>query len=184
MSERAPSSGLSTPLQILDDLAPEALRAAVWGACLAPRWSFGNRSTTSQSSRPFWMMDLDGVAAADQLFEHARPTCERLAGAPLRVLRQYANGHTYGLGGRPHHDDIRPGTYTLLYYPMPAWEPAWEGETLFFDARGNVAAGIALAPNRGVFFDARMAHSARAPSRDCAELRVTIAYKLIVASAS
>jgi len=38
---------------------------------------------------------------------------------PLTVLRQYANGHTYGQGGLLHHDDKRPDTYTLLYYPMP-----------------------------------------------------------------
>ena len=94
------------------------------------------------------------------------------------VARQYANGHTYGLGGRPHYDDVRPGTFTLLYYPMPKWEPVWEGETLFFTPTGHVAAGIAIAPNRGVLFDSRMSHSARAPSRDCPELRVTLAFKL------
>ena len=94
------------------------------------------------------------------------------------VARQYANGHTYGLGGRPHYDDLRAGTFTLLYYPMPKWEPAWEGETLFFTPAGHVAAGIAIAPNRAVLFDLRMSHSARAPSRDCPELRVTLAFKL------
>lgn len=181
-SDSPGTKGATAPLQILDTLAPEDLQHEVWAACMAPRWYFGNRSTDVQSSRPFWKMDLDGVKAVDRLWQHARPTCERLARTPLRVERQYANGHTYGLGGRPHYDDVRPGTYTLLYYPMLAWEPVWEGETLFFDAAGHVAAGVAIAPNRAVFFDSRMAHSARAPSRDCPELRVTLAFKLVTAA--
>ncbi len=165
-------------MQILEPLAPAELHREVFQACLEPRWGFGHRSTDAESSRPFWKMDLDGIAAVDRLFEHARPVCERLAGTRLRVLRQYANGHTFGLGGRPHFDEVRAGTYTLLYYPMPVWKPEWEGETLFFSEAGHVAAGVAIAPNRAVFFDARMSHSARAPSRDCPELRISIAYKL------
>ncbi len=145
---------------------------------MTPRWYFGNRSSDTQASRPFWKMDLDDVDAVDRLWRHAKPVCERLTESPLRVVRQYGNGHTYGLGGQPHYDDVRAGTFTLLYYPMPRWEPAWEGETLFFNPAGHVAAGVAIAPNRAVLFDSRMSHSARAPSRDCPELRVTLAFKL------
>jgi hypothetical protein len=166
-------------MQIMDQLAPPELHRAVWEACMAPRWSFGNRSIDVQSSRPFWKMDMDGVEAATRLFEHARASCETLAAAKLDVVRQYANGHTYGLGGQPHFDDVRPGTFTLLYYPVPVWKPEWEGETLFFTDKGHVGAGVAVAPNRAVFFDSRMSHSARAPSRDCPELRITVAYKLV-----
>lgn len=164
--------------QIFDGIAPAELHRAVWDACMQPRWMFGSRSVEAEAGRPFWNMDLGGIVPLDRLFEHVRPACEKLAGTKLRVLRQYANGHTYGLGGQPHFDDVRPGTYTLLYYPMLAWKPTWEGETLFFSDAGHVAAGVAIAPNRGVFFDARMAHAGRAPSRDCPELRVTVAYKL------
>jgi len=169
-------------LQLIDDLLPAELQRDVFAACMEPRWSFGNRSSEEQSSRPFWLMDLTNVDAVDRLWSHVKPELERMAGTQLRVLRQYANGHTYGLGGRPHHDDTRPGTFTLLYFPMLSWKPEWEGETLFFSAGGHVVAGVAIAPNRAVFFDSRMAHSGRAPSRDCSELRVTIALKLIAHS--
>lgn len=168
-------------LEVIENLAPPELHREVWAACMAPRWYFGNRSTDEQSSRPFWKMDMEGVAAIDRLWEHARVQCERLAGMPLRVVRQYANGHTYGLGGRPHFDDTRSGAFTLLYYPMLSWKPEWEGETVFFSSEGHIAAGVALAPNRAVFFDSRMSHSARAPSRDCPDLRVTLAWKLVSA---
>ncbi len=173
----APREGL---LELLDDVVPGELHRAVYDACMAPRWSFGNRSTEDQAARPFWVMDMTGVEAVDQFFSHVRPECERLVGGRLRLLRQYANGHTYGLGGRPHFDDVRPGAVTLLYYPALVWKPEWEGETLFFSPAGHIVAGVAVAPNRGILFDARMLHAGRAPSRDCPELRITLALKLIM----
>ena len=94
------------------------------------------------------------------------------------MLRQYANGHTYGQGGRPHRDDERPGTFTLLYYPMPEWRGEWEGETVFVDEREEVIAALKPEPNRAVFFDSRVLHCGRAPGRRFEGLRVTLAFKL------
>lgn len=165
--------------RIIEKLAPGDLHQAVWTACMEKRWYFGNQSNTGDDGAlPFWKMDLDGVPAVDQLWQHSRAACEAIAGHPLRIVRVYANGHTYGLGGQPHVDDPRDGTVTLLYYPMLAWRPEWEGETLWFDGGGNVIAGVAPAPNRAVLFDSRLLHAGRAPSRYCGGLRVTIAYKL------
>lgn len=169
-------------LELLDDLLPDDLHRDVFAACTEARWSFGHRSSDDRTSRPFWFMDLSGVDAIDRLWREVKPELERIAGTSLVVVRQYANGHTYGLGGRPHFDDERPGTFTLLYYPMLSWKPEWEGETLFFSAAGHVVAGVAIAPNRAVFFDSRMSHAGRAPDRDCPELRVTVALKLIAAT--
>ena len=69
------------------------------------------------------------IRTFNAIWEHARPRCEEFAGTSLRVRRQYANGHTYGLGGRPHQDD---GEFTLLYYPNPEWKDGWDGETVFY----------------------------------------------------
>ena len=81
-------------------------------------------------------------------------------------------------GGRPHRDDHRPGTFTFLYYPMPEWKDEWDGETVYFDDMGEIALAVKLRPNRAVFFDSRILHVGRAPSRACPALRVTVAYKL------
>ena len=94
------------------------------------------------------------------------------------MLRQYANGHTYGLGGRSHQDDQRENTFTLLYYPMPVWEHLWDGETMYFNAAGDVLAAVRPQPNRAVIFDSRIPHAGRAPSRFFSGLRVTVAFKL------
>ncbi|OGA13914.1 MAG: hypothetical protein A3D95_11235 [Betaproteobacteria bacterium RIFCSPHIGHO2_12_FULL_69_13] len=165
-------------IRVIPRLAPPELHKAVWEACTQKRWYFGNQSVTADAGIPFWKMDLDGDAAVGRLWTHAKQACEKAAGRALRVVRQYANGHTYGLGGRPHSDDDREGTFTLLYYPMPLWKPDWEGETLFYDARLEVIAGVKPAPNRAVFFDSRIPHSGRAPSRSCGALRITLAFKL------
>jgi 2OG-Fe(II) oxygenase superfamily len=140
------------------------------------RWYFGNASVDGGPG--FWKMDLDGEADIDALWLAARGRCEEVTRSSLSVVRQYANGHTYGLGGRTHADDTRPGYFTLLCYPMLAWEPAWGGETVFHRMNGEIALAVLPKPNRAVLFDSRIPHEGRAPSRDYAGLRVTLAFKL------
>lgn len=167
-------------LEILEDLVPAELHRAAWEVCSAKRWYFGHGSNDSDWGR-FWKMDLDGDAIFNAIWDLARPKCEALAGGPLRVLRQYANGHTYGLGGQPHLDDDLPGTFTLLYYPNPEWKDGWDGETVYLDPSGDIAMAVRPRPNRAVFFDSRIPHAGRAPGRQCPALRVTVAYKLRLA---
>ena len=162
---------------MIQSLAPEALHREVWKAAQAKSWYFGNQSN-EQGAIPFWKMDLEDCAPVTQFWEHAKPHCEKQAGRGLRVVRQYANGHTYGQGGQPHRDDVREGTYTLLYYPMPEWRTEWEGETMFVDQNGEVLSAVKPRPNRAVFFDSRILHYGKAPGRSFPGLRVTVAFKL------
>lgn len=164
-------------LQFFNNLLPQQSQDAVWSACTSSRWSFGNTSVNPQDPQ-FWKMELDGDAAVDALWAAAQALCESFAQRPLRVIRQYANGHTYGLGGQIHVDDVLENHYTFLYYPMPMWQPEWGGETVFYQPSGDIAAAIAPIPNRGVFFDSRIPHTGRAPNRSFGGLRVTIAFKL------
>ena len=170
-------------IEILEDLAPVQLHTAAWATCMGKGWKFGHGSREGGWSR-FWRMDLDNDSAFDEIWRRAQPRCEALAGAPLKVLSQYANGHTYGLGGMAHIDTSVPGSFTLLYYVNPVWENGWDGETIFYDRSGEVALAVRPHPNRAVFFDSRILHNGRAPSRVCTELRVTVAYKLQIATAS
>jgi len=169
-------------IEIIEDLAPLHLHAAAWATCSGKNWYFGHGSNDGGFSR-FWKMDLDGDGAFNAIWEHVRPRCEAMAGIPLRVIRQYANGHTYGLGGEPHLDDNRPGTFTLLYYPNPEWKDVWNGETVFYDQAGELALSVRLRPNRAIFFDSRILHAGRSPSRAFTGLRVSVAYKLEAAGA-
>lgn len=167
-------------IQQINDLVSAELHQRVWAVTMSRNWYFGNQSRNDVGV-PFWRMELDGIPAVDEVWEASRSRCEDVIGRPLKVLTQYANGHTYGQGGLPHQDDTAPGTYTLLYYPMLEWQPMWEGETIFRKADGEVIAVVIPIPNRAVFFDSRIPHSGRAPSRIFGGLRVTIAFKLAVA---
>ncbi|MBN8885149.1 MAG: hypothetical protein J0I77_05475 [Rudaea sp.] len=164
-------------IEILDDCLPASLHLAAWQACQESRWQFGHGSARTSPAR-FWKMDLDGHPVFDEIWRQLRARCEALAGHKLRVVRQYANGHTFGLGGALHRDDGRSGTFTLLFYPHPEWKLEWEGETVFHRADGEIALASRVVPNRAVFFDSRIFHAGRAPSRHCPELRVTVAFKL------
>jgi len=169
-----------TLIEILDDLVPAELHAAAWKRCSGAGWYYGHGSNPGDGSA-FWKMDLESDPAFDAIWQQVRPRCEQLAGTSLRVRRQYANGHTYGLGGKPHKDD---GEFTLLYYPNLEWKDGWDGETVFYNRSGEIASAVRPRPNRCVFFDAGTPHAGRAPSRACPALRVTVAYKLERTSSS
>ena len=167
-------------IALLKDLVTEDLRDEIWTQCKSSNWAFGHGSGSDSNVADFWKMDLDGNAVIDRFWQAARGHCEKLAGKQLKVIRQYANGHTYGLGGRPHQDDDREGCYTLLYYPMPNWHDLWDGETVFYNDQNEIRTAIKPQPNRAVFFDSRILHVGRAPSRYFGGLRVTVALKLEV----
>jgi SM-20-related protein len=164
-------------IEIFENVAPPTLAAAAWATCMGSSWRFGHGSIEGGNAR-FWRMELSGDAAFTAIWESVRPRCEALAGFPLRVAQQYANGHTYGQGGNAHIDDRREGTFTLLYYPNPEWEEEWEGETVFYGEDREILLSTRLRPNRAVFFDSRIRHRGRCPSRACPLLRVSVAYKL------
>jgi hypothetical protein len=168
---------LEPRIEVFENVASPTLFAAAWATCMGANWRFGHGSIAGGSAR-FWRMDLAEDAALTAIWESVRPRCEALAGFPLRVVEQYANGHTYGQGGNAHRDDQRDDTFTFLYYPVPEWEEEWDGETVFYGDDGEILRSIRLRPNRAVFFDSRIWHRGRGPSRSCPFLRVSVAYKL------
>jgi hypothetical protein len=186
---------MSEPV-VIDNCVPLELHKDLWATCQSPNWYFGHLPNYTDDPEahlpPWWRMDLDGNPAADAVWRYVQGKCESAVGKPLKVLRQYANGHTFGsFGGQPHKDG-EEGSYTFLYYPMLEWPPNWDGETVFYEGSGPEAAqpqptewkgfertiAVRPLPNRGVLFDARLSHGGRAPSRYCTTMRVTVAYKL------
>ncbi len=164
-------------LEVIDDFAPAELFAESCKVGSAKGWYFSYRSQPSGDGA-FWNLDLDDFVVFKSIWQHARARCERLTGASLRVIRQSASGHTYGLGGQPYVGDVSAGCYTLLYYPMAEWWDEWAGDAVFYDERGEIALSVRPRPNRAILFDSRILHAGRAPSRAFEGLRVTMAYRL------
>ena len=164
-------------IQIMNDFVSSEIHANLWDACMSKNWYFGHSSVDGGAG--FWKMDLSENAATNALWDCGKEKCEILAGSPLKVLRQYANGHTYGLGGKAHVDDTEAGTYTLLYYPMLEWDRDWGGETVYYTkGYGEISGAVRPLPNRAVFFESTIPHLGRAPERSFLGLRVTVAFKL------
>ena len=172
------SETMQPVFEVLENFAaPDAHRAAL-AVCNGKGWYFGNASNKTGTHR-FWKLDLEQEPVFQAIWNEAKPRCEALAGVRLKLLRVYANGHTFGQGGEPHQDDSRPGSYTLLYYPHGEWDRTWDGDTVVYDEKMEIEAAILPLPNRAVFFDSRILHKGRAPSRDFHGLRITVAFKLI-----
>lgn len=95
---------------------------------------------------------------------------------PQALLRCYVNAHTYGIEGYPHTDSSRALDKTVLVYLTPNWQINWGGETVVYD--GNDI-GHAELPreNKGLVFPGARLHCARAVTRICPALRLTLMFK-------
>lgn len=104
------------------------------------------------------------------------------------VKRVYLNGQFYGMPGCPHTDSDDENEFTLLIYVNPIWDLRWGGQTIFYDKTWNdkfeeitfTDKYRVYYPRRdlSLFFPAKILHYAESPTKDCNELRVTLAYKL------
>lgn len=97
-----------------------------------------------------------------------------------KTFNCYVNGYTYGTDGYPHYEMTSPGAAeerTIIIYCCPRWEPAWGGETMFFDSDGDVSAAVLPKPGRVVVLRGDVLHVARAPSRFCPIDRRVLVFK-------
>lgn len=94
--------------------------------------------------------------------------------------RIYANGQTAGQCGVPHTDD---GDLTFLYYPNLEWGINYQGHLIFLNSDAadiEVDRIVEYKSNRALLFDGKVPHYADAPSRCYNDLRISLAYKLIL----
>ena len=141
----------------------------------AKTWSYSGHSQTLQEAR-FWYCDL----GQDPLFTETlfQQIC-RDTNQDWNLLKVYANGQTFGLSGAMHQDVMGGETgqyYTFLYYANPVWYPEWGGTTVFSNGEDLIVRYPA--PNSVVLFDSTIPHVGLEPTRHCADLRVTVAWKL------
>jgi len=159
-----------------------------------PGWAFGWRSNGNKDPFSFWHRHFAGYRQAGSEINGTYDCEAEVSAIPLihavwrqladgelkghRLIRCYANGHTYGSDGFVHTDTAQTNTYTSIYYPHPEWNANWGGETVFFTPdRSDIIASIYPRSNRMLMFDGRIPHVARGVSRICPVLRVTLMFK-------
>lgn len=162
-----------------------------------PIWKYGHYSNARRDRFCFWNAEFAGGGGT------SRKSCETellsnphhqpvaavwlvlkqtiLAGhEPLRV---YANAHTFGVEGFIHIDNPDTENYfTTIIYAHPAWHPDWGGELIFYDQdMATIIKAVAPASGLLVHFHGSTPHCAKAISRDCAELRISLVIKTQIA---
>lgn len=83
------------------------------------------------------------------------------------------NGQTLGLQGTIHQDSNTPNNISFLYYDETYWDPAWGGQLHFYDMNEEKALSIDYIPNRLLFFDGRIRHSADSPIDTTYQIRTS-----------
>jgi len=110
------------------------------------------------------LLDAWGVLRAKPAFDTAK------------LIRCYANGYTYGMDGYFHTDSQRSDEVTVILYICDKWDRDWAGETVCVDRKAGWLS-IPPSPNRCLMIPSNMPHAARAVSRMCPEMRMTLMYK-------
>ena len=172
-------------VKVFDNVFNSDLTQEIWSSLMRPKWSLtgGNAKMGGR----FWHMDN----LEKEFFYHTtlfQIICDKIIKEKLssfKIKRIYANGQTANQNGTAHCDDIRPNTWTLLYYPNPEWHWNWSGALFFLDYIGGdpppnteIIKTISYKPNRAIYFPSNICHYAEAPSSRYGGLRVSLAWKL------
>ena len=138
-------------------------------------WQFGGYSVSTDDSVKFWFNNL----IENQFYTvHFLNRIEEITGLRFSLNRVYANGQTYGLPGNFHVDDESDDCYTFLYYVNPQWCPSWGGSTVFYHEDDIIQ--YSPTPNSGLLFKSNILHAGLEPTRHCKEMRVTVAFKMVL----
>src|SRR5262249_51845455 len=95
----------------------------------------------------------------------------------VEISSIYANLNFFGEMFFPHTDELEG--LTALYYVNPTWKSEWQAETVFFeDGNPDEPTHVIFPkPGRLIVFNARLLHRGSAPSRECTQPRMSIAFK-------
>lgn len=188
-----------SPIRIIDDLLQPDEQRAVHAFLHEGGWGYGAYSSGEPGASRYWYRHFAGYfkdgreARTPEGIEHELKSAAPIASALWEKLKSsalaghaltrcYANAYPVGAEGGLHTDSNEADHFTAIYYPNLTWSPNWAGETVFFNADGtDIIASAYPKPNRLVVFPGRIPHVARAVSRTCPELRVTLMFKTAAA---
>jgi SM-20-related protein len=177
-------------VQIFDDAVPPDLYRQLEVAVAHAGWYFGWRASVGRAR--YWHHEISGgektntqdvtaavrkhrIAAYAQYVDWLRNT---LVPEDTRLLRMYMNAHTFGTDGSPHTDSDRDNELTTILYMNPEWKPQFGGETVVFDAAGDIETSVMPRPNRLITFPSNRLHAPRPLSKLYPGLRVVLVCKL------
>lgn len=100
---------------------------------------------------------------------------EKIVGEGVYCDRMIYREFVFGDQPDFHKDYPKPGRVTAILYLNEEWTEMDRGETLFSDDQG-IGISVLPAPGRAILFDARINHTANAPSRNCYKTRQLLVF--------
>ncbi|MFQ5936551.1 MAG: 2OG-Fe(II) oxygenase [Acidiferrobacterales bacterium] len=167
-------------LEVYDNLVQEELIGQIFQSIHQPAYKFGQKSKPGDMFG-FWITHIteEILSSVKPLNQLAEIVDDNITKGHYDVARMYVNAYNFGDCPTVHSDHDSKGFCTVLYYANPEWHIDWSGETMFYNQEGNdIIKAVYPKPGRIVFFDSRIPHAARTPSRVCDFIRYTIAMKL------
>jgi len=189
-------------IRILDNMLTPSGHEAIWRYLNEPGWAYGGYSAAAADAERYFYKHFAGFVKdgreplgaqqiEDQLVEKAPvlaqlwQTLRRTVLEGQALARCYANAMSGGVEGGVHLDSPHADHFTAIYYPHLAWNPNFGGETLLFTPQGDeILAAIYPKPNRLAVFAGNIPHVARPMSKRCKDLRITLMFKTMPASAA
>ena len=102
-------------------------------------------------------------------------------GGQARLVRCYANRHTFGTEGYIHTDTERDEDQTCVVYLDKDWDPNWGGETSFYSKDlKEIVKSVIPAYGRTAVFKGNIPHCAKPVSRICPKVRTTLMFKVTI----
>jgi SM-20-related protein len=171
-------------------IPPASLQAAQAYFASQVRWQYGWPQGTSD---PFSHWNIDFLNATLKNQEDLEPKLRAkaelkpitdiwdiLKSGPMHghdLVRCYANAHTFGVEGYLHTDSDYRNNYTAVVYLNPVWKAEWAGELILFDRKRDAFCAVSPKPGRVAIIPGDVVHAARAVSRECPAIRVSLAFK-------
>lgn len=161
---------------------------------------FLNRTQRDPNAHPldmYWYYPL--VSVSDRYADNAEPALadlqedlsaisslwqivKNLVNDSVRLYECEFTANAYGTEGHPHFDsariDTRHGHITAIVYCNANWEISWAGETVIFDASGEIDSAVLPKPGRICLIEGDPMHVARGVSRICPEPRRVLVFKM------
>jgi hypothetical protein len=172
-------------IQRLDNLLTDDLLKSIEDEIASSSWKYGWRSNPSLGYS-HWNIDyakassLNGLDVSLDLPSSIRDAWDYISETKFpnnRLIRCYANSHTFGVEGYPHTDSSRSGEKTIVLYLNKTWKREWGGETIIYDGDTIVHASLP-AYNSALVFDGNRPHVSRGLTRICPELRISLMFKM------
>lgn len=176
-------------VQVFDDALPAEMYAEL--VRVAPRlgWHFGWRAQLPAAR--YWHHEISGgqksntVDVSENVRGHRLPVFANyvdwlrstVVPEDSRLLRLYLNGHTFGTDGSPHTDTHRPDELTMVLFLNPGWKLEYGGETVVFDAAGEIEHAVIPRENRLLTFPSNRLHAPRPLSKLFLGLRMVLVAK-------